>query len=121
MHAAFEKWGGDIVDKVTAALTDAFRREVADLRLLIGATETQIQGEIREQAKHTQEQVITRVEGMLDDYKGLPKRVHDLERHELAKRVDALDEARLPQRVSALEAKVFAPKRRATAARRKRS
>jgi hypothetical protein len=98
MAAAFEKWGGAILAK--------FEALAVEMRTLVKTSETAI---------------LTRVEAMFDPYRQTPRRLHEIEKHELPRRVDELDEAQLPRRVAKLEAKVFAPKRRATAARRKRS
>ena len=97
METALAKLANDIIGALRSELGGA----VATLRGEIGTAfnmcEEHIGLQIQAQARQTEENVIARVEGVLDPYKGLP------------------------QRVSKLEAKVFAPKRRATAARRKRS
>jgi hypothetical protein len=84
-----------------STLRDELGTAVSTLRGEIGTAfsmcEEHIGLQIDRRAIQTEENVVTRVGVMLDPFKGLP------------------------ERVSRLEAKVFAPKRRATAARRKRS
>lgn len=100
MHEALKEFAAEIVGAIRTLRGD-LETAVSTLRGEIGSAfkmcEEHIGLQIDRRAMQTEENVISRVGVMLDPYRGLPERVANL------------------------EAKVFPPRRRATAARRKRS
>jgi len=93
MHKALETWAGAILAQFKNLIT---RQDVlrADMLALVKASE-----------RH----VLDQMKAMFDPHRSIPDRINTLER------------AELPERVGKLEAKVFAPRRRASKTGRRRT
>jgi hypothetical protein len=121
MHEALKQLGSEIVATLRSYLVMNLTAFEARLEEKLEQKFAVFGDEMRSLVKTSETKILTDVKAMFDPYRDTPQRIEKIEKHDLATRVDKLDEARLPDRVTKLEAKVFAPKRRATAARRKRS
>ncbi len=103
LYETLDIWGGALLARIDAMFEkkfekkfeEKFEEKFSQLRALVLTLERSL---------------IDRMDAIFDPHRGVPERVK------------ALEEAELPARVSKLEARVFAPKRRAskTARRRKR-
>ncbi len=102
LYEALENWAGAIIDKVMSG----FR---AELDTKFDTRFTSFASEMRALVMTSERHILDRMEAMFDPHRSLPERVGKLE------------EAALPERVSTLEAKVFAPRRRASKSARRRS
>ena len=106
LHETLDIWGGALIARIDAMVDAKFDKKFEekfeqkfsakfnDLRALVLTLERSL---------------IDRMEALLDPHRGVPERVK------------SLDEAELPARVSKLEARVFAPKRRASKTTRRRT
>lgn len=105
LHEALETWAGAIISKLSSEMAAQLAAQGAELHAGLEAQRS----ETRALLDASENAIIDRMEAMLDPHATVPARVRSLEAE------------RLPERVSRLEAKVFAPKRRASkTARRKR-
>lgn len=95
MHEALEIWAGAIIEKVTASVTESV---MARVNALFEERDARLTAELTHQIRASAADTHRYIAALDDKYRDLPARV------------------------TRLETKVFAPKRkRATAARRKRS
>ncbi len=104
LHEALDIWGGALTARIEAKFDAKLEAAVLDLGFRIESSAA----ETRAVMKTFQTAMITAVAALLDPYRALPARV------------ETLEGANLPTRVHKLEAKVFAPKRRATKTTRRR-
>lgn len=114
MHEALAIWAGAIVDRVLQglkpqfeAIDTKFEARFDEIHGRLVLMESRV-SEIPELITSTKREILDSVQSMLDPQRTVPERLAQLE------------DARLPERVRKLEAKVHAPKRRASKSGRRR-